>query len=47
MDEANLGRLQDKLDGKSTYHTHIGQRLPYDTLYLDDDSMSSIYFEFM
>jgi hypothetical protein len=42
---ANLGRLQDKLDGKSSYRAHVGQRLPYSKLYLDDASISCMYFE--
>jgi hypothetical protein len=44
MDETNLERLQGKLDGKSSYHAHVGQRLPYGKLHLDDASMSYMYF---
>jgi hypothetical protein len=47
MDGANLGQLQDKLDDKSPYRAHVGQRLPYGKLHLDDASMSCIYFELM
>jgi hypothetical protein len=47
IDGANLGGLQGKLVGKSVYHAHIDQQLPYDTLHLDDASMSYIYFELM
>jgi hypothetical protein len=47
MDGANLGRLQAMLDGKSSYHAHVDQWLPYGTLQLDDASMSSMYFELM
>jgi hypothetical protein len=46
MDGAN-GRLQDKLDGKSSYRGHVSQRLPYDKIHLDDASMSCMYFELM
>jgi hypothetical protein len=47
IDGANLRWLQGKLDGKSSYHTHVSQRLSYDKLHLDDDSMSYMYFELM
>jgi hypothetical protein len=47
MDGANLGQLQDKIDGKSPYRAHVGQRLPYGKLHLDDASMSCMYFELM
>jgi hypothetical protein len=47
MDGANLGRLQGKLDGKSSYRAHVDQWLLYDTLHLDDASMSSMYLELM
>jgi hypothetical protein len=47
MGGANLGRLQAKLDGKLSYHAHVDQRLPYDTLHLDDASLSSMYLELM
>jgi hypothetical protein len=47
MDEANVGRLQGKLDGKSSYRAHVGQRLLYGKFHLDDASMSCMYFELM
>jgi hypothetical protein len=47
MDRTNLRQLQGKLDDKSAYRAHVSQRLPYDTLHLDDVSISSIYFELM
>jgi hypothetical protein len=47
MNMVNLGRLQGKLDGKSSYHAHIDQLLPYGKLHLDDASMSCMYFELM
>jgi hypothetical protein len=47
MDGANVGQLQDKLDGKSSYRAHVDQWLPYDKFYLDDASMSCMYFELM
>jgi hypothetical protein len=47
MDEANLGGLQGKLVGKSSYRANVIQRLPYGTLHLDDASISSMYFELM
>jgi hypothetical protein len=47
MDGVNLGGLQGKLIGKSPYHPHVNQQLPYGTLHLDDDSMSSMYLELM
>jgi hypothetical protein len=47
MDRANLEGLQCKLVDKSSYHTHVDQWLLYDTLYLDDASMSSMHLELM
>jgi hypothetical protein len=47
MDRTKLGRLQDKLDGKSPYHAHVDQRLTYDIPHLDDASMISMYLELM
>jgi hypothetical protein len=47
MDKANLGFLQGKLDGKSSYRVDVSQRLPYDKLHLNDASMSYMYFELM
>jgi hypothetical protein len=47
MNGANIGQLQDKLDDKSSYRAHVGQRLPYDKFHLNDASMSCMYFELM
>jgi hypothetical protein len=47
IDRAKLGGLQGKLVVKSSYRAHVDQRLPYDTLHLDDASMSYIYLELM
>jgi hypothetical protein len=44
---ANVGRLQSKLDDKSSYRTYVSQRLPYGKFYLDVASMSYMYFELM
>jgi hypothetical protein len=43
MDMPILERLQGKLDGTSTYHAHVDQRLPYGILHLHDASMGSMY----
>jgi hypothetical protein len=47
MDGANLGRLQSKLDGKSSYRAHVDQQLQYGKFHLDDGSMNYMYFKLM
>jgi hypothetical protein len=42
MDRSVLRWLQGKLDGTSTYHAHVDQRFPYDTLHVRDASMTSM-----
>jgi hypothetical protein len=47
MDGTKLGGLQGKPVGKSSYRANVNQQLSYDTLHLNDASVSSMYLELM